>query len=91
MTGVQTCALPISFNPNTHIRYELAEPCKLDLSVYNTAGKKIATIFRGEQTGGHYEIEWNAADLASGVYYCLLEAQGRSGIHRRVQKMVLVR
>jgi hypothetical protein len=65
---------PNPFNPRTTIRYQLKEPAEVKLRVFNIAGQEIALLARARQNPGRYEIEWNAGDLPSGVYYYQINA-----------------
>lgn len=65
---------PNPFNPRTTIRYHLNEPADVKLRVFNLAGQEVALFVRAKQEAGTYEIEWNAADLPSGVYYYQVQA-----------------
>jgi hypothetical protein len=60
---------PNPFNSRTTIHYQLNEPAEVKLRVFNIAGQEIALLVRARQNPGRYEIEWNAGDLPSGVYY----------------------
>jgi len=83
---------PNPFNPETHILYSLSRKSMVKLSVYNTLGRKVRTLFQGEQGTGLYPMTWDGKDDAglsmnSGVYVCRLEA-GQFAISK---KMILVR
>lgn len=78
---------PNPFNPTTQIRYDLASGGRVTLIVYDLLGKDVATLVDGTQDAGAKEVEWNASGQPSGVYYSVL----KSGEHRVVKKMVLVR
>jgi len=65
---------PNPFNPKTTISYQLNEPAEVKLRVFNLAGKEVAFLVRAKQDPGIYEIDWNAADLPSGIYYYQLRA-----------------
>ena len=78
---------PNPFNPITAIGYRLPAISQVDLSIYNQLGEKIKTLVSERQPAGNYQIEWNAMDMASGVYYYQIIAGG----HREVKKMVLLR
>lgn len=64
---------PNPFNPTTTIRYAIAEPVKVKLVVYNAVGQKIKELVNSEQEAGYYTVEFNASNLASGVYLIRLE------------------
>jgi len=79
---------PNPFNPSTTISYELAEPGAVRLTVHDVAGRRIRTLVAGETVGaGRHDIVWNGRDetgraVATGVYYCRLEAGGRVDTRR---------
>ena len=78
---------PNPFNPSTTIGYQLAKGGKVTLKVYNVLGKEIVTLVNEYKPAGEYEINWNAADLPSGVYFYQLQA----GEFIETKKMVLLR
>ena len=75
MTGVQTCALPISFNPVTNIVLELASTQPGKLEVYNLRGELVRMLRAGVFTLGKHQYLWDARDggghsIPSGIYIC---------------------
>jgi hypothetical protein len=67
---------PNPFNPTTRIRFELPRFSCLTLKVYDTLGREVATLVDGEKPAGIHEVEFNGTGMASGIYYCRLQAQG---------------
>ena len=64
---------PNPFNPSTTIRYHLNNYAEVDLSIYNVAGQKVATLVHQNQVAGSYTVEWNGygrngRPAPSGVY-----------------------
>jgi len=57
------------------------------LIVFDILGNEVATLVNEIKAPGNYEVEWNAAGLASGIYFYRF----KSGSHIDVKKMVLVR
>jgi hypothetical protein len=55
--------------------------------VYNVLGAKVTTLVDTVQKTGFYMILWDAQGLASGLYYCQLQA----GDFEKTIKMVLMR
>jgi hypothetical protein len=78
---------PNPFNSTTEIRYDLGQPVHVTLSVYNILGAEVATLVDKDLETRSYQTYWDAGDLASGVYFCVLEA----GEFRQVKKMVLLK
>jgi photosystem II stability/assembly factor-like uncharacterized protein len=86
---------PNPFNPTTKIKYLIpsnvilsgAKNLFVTLKVYNILGKEIATLVNEEKTAGNYEVEFDAANLSSGIYFYKLEA----GTYSETKKMVLLR
>lgn len=62
---------PNPFNPVTAISYKLSAISRLDLSIYNLQGQKIATLVSAWQPAGNYQVVWDASahNLASGIYF----------------------
>ncbi|PIO47613.1 MAG: hypothetical protein CMR00_09570, partial [[Chlorobium] sp. 445] len=82
---------PNPFNPTTNIPYQLKERSKVTLEVYNTLGQKVATLVDAVQERGNYAPMFNAATLASGMYFYRLKAQGSSQTFVQTKKMMLVK
>ncbi len=87
-----TDVFPNPFNPRTTIEFELAAGSRVDLGVYDLAGRRVAQVARGYFEAGSHKVVWNGegttgGPLASGTYYCRLSVQGKN----QVRKMVLVR
>jgi hypothetical protein len=76
---------PNPFNPATTLAFTLAETTEARLSVYNLAGTKVATLVDGLAAAGSHQVNFDASNLASGVYFYTLEAAGMS----ETRKMVL--
>lgn len=65
---------PNPFNSSTVIRYALAHPAEVTLAVYDLLGRRVATLVRGIQAAGRYEVYFDATGLPSGVYVCHYQA-----------------
>jgi hypothetical protein len=78
---------PNPFNPATQIRYALPQSGQIRLAIYNTLGQQVAQLFNGHQEAGIHVIRWNAENVASGIYYYRLEADGFSD----TRKMMLLK
>ena len=64
---------PNPFNQSTSIEYQLHSLSEVELSIYNILGQKVAMLVYAKQPAGHYKVEWNANELASGLYFYRME------------------
>lgn len=78
---------PNPFNPLTTIDYEMNENGYVSLKVYDALGRKISTLVSGYQFAGRHTVNFNGAQLPSGIYIYRLIANGNSA----VKKMILLR
>jgi hypothetical protein len=59
---------PNPFNPSTDISFTLPKAGNVVLKVYNALGEEVATLLNGFKQAQTYHINFNAANLPSGVY-----------------------
>ena len=78
---------PNPFNPTTNIRYKIANNSFVSLKIYNVLGKEAATLVNENLQAGTYNVNWNASNLASGIYYYKLTA----GNYTEVKKAILLK
>ncbi|MGE5795527.1 MAG: T9SS type A sorting domain-containing protein, partial [Ignavibacteria bacterium] len=78
---------PNPFNPSTKIRYEIPMESKVLIKIYDVLGREVSTLINEFQKAGRYQVEWNAGNLASGVYFYSIKA----GDFTAVKKLVLVK
>ena len=67
---------PNPFNPNTRIVYNLKVSGKVRLTVCDLLGREVAELVNEEQNAGPHEIQFNAANLSSGIYFYSLQSSG---------------
>jgi hypothetical protein len=84
--------VPNPFNPSTVIRYELASPARVELQIYDLAGRLVRTLQAGDETAGRHELSWQGRDeagrpVATGVYLYRL----RAGNEVETRRMVLTK
>jgi len=65
---------PNPFNPATAIKYEVPERCNVSLKVYDVLGSEVVNLIDEEKDAGIYEVEFDAKNLASGIYLYKLQA-----------------
>jgi hypothetical protein len=78
---------PNPFNPSTKIQYSLMKPGLVTLRIYDVLGRLVKTLVNGYQVQGSHIVNFNASQLASGVYFYKLE----SGSFQSVKKMMLLK
>ena len=78
---------PNPFNPSTTISYSVPEIEFVTLKVYDVLGSEIVTLVNEEKPVGGYEVDFNASELSSGVYFYKLQA----GNFIQTKKMVLMK
>jgi len=78
---------PNPFNPSTTIRYSIPEASFTTLSVYDALGNEVSFLVNESKSVGTYEVEFNATNLSSGIYYYTLQ----SGSFSSTKKMILTK
>ena len=63
------------------------ETANVKLIVYNMLGQEVATLVNKNQTTGNYQVEFNASQLSSGVYFYKISV----GNFTDVKKMLLIK
>ena len=78
---------PNPFNPSTVIIYQLPVRSEVRLQVFDLMGRKVATLVDGNVEAGNHQVQFNAGNLASGMYIYRLQA----GSHVFTNKLTLVK
>ena len=66
---------PNPFNPVTRIKYSISEAGLVRITVHNIIGEEVALLVNEHKTTGNFEVEINASNLPSGVYFYKLETE----------------
>jgi hypothetical protein len=77
---------PNPFNPSTEITFAIPASARVSLKVFDLLGREVTTLVNGEQEAGTHLVQWDARDVASGVYLYTLTAGGFT----QTRKMVLI-
>jgi len=78
---------PNPFNPITQIKYLLVQNGLVTLKVYDVLGREVATLVNEEKPAGTYDVEFNASNLSSGIYFYSIT----TGNFHQTKKMILLR
>jgi photosystem II stability/assembly factor-like uncharacterized protein len=79
---------PNPFNPSTVIEFSLPEDVNnVQLSIYNALGEKVAELVNSALTAGRYSYQWNAQNVATGMYIYKLQTDKFVS----VKKMILMK
>jgi len=79
---------PNPFNSRTIINYELRITNHVNLSIYSQSGQMVAKLIHEQQRAGYHQVEWDASEFASGVYYYRLSS---SAGFAQTKKLVLLK
>ncbi len=77
---------PNPFNSFTEIRYDIVQAGKVNLSIYNVLGQKVATLVNRDIQPGSHTISFDAGSfgMSSGLYLVRLESDGKSALSKMV-------
>lgn len=78
---------PNPFNPATFIKFALPEATHVRLAIYDVTGREVALLVNEQMSAGNYSVDWNAANLSSGIYLYKIE----TGNFVAVKKMILMK
>jgi hypothetical protein len=78
---------PNPFNPSTRIKYQVSSISYVSLKVFDVLGNEIETLINEEKPAGTFEVEFNASNLTSGIYFY------RMNVHDFIytKKMILLK
>ena len=83
---------PNPFNPSTNIAFDLPQPTRVRLCIYNVMGQRIKTLADQDFPAGAHELMWDGRNdrggqVSTGVYFYLFETDG----FRDTKKMVILK
>jgi hypothetical protein len=62
-------AHPNPFNAQTTISFGLPQAGDVNLTVYNLAGQKVATLVKDRLEAGYHTVTWDASNYSRGIYF----------------------
>jgi len=78
---------PNPFNPSTTINFSIPQKNFVVLGVYNLIGEEVNTLINEEKDAGYYQVQFNALNLPSGIYFYKITA----GNFSLTRKMILIK
>lgn len=69
-------AYPNPFNPVTTIKFDITNNSVVKLFVYDITGKQTAMLVDQNLNSGKYSVNFDASNLASGIYFYKLQTEG---------------
>jgi len=101
-TGVEEPVIPLAFalrqnypNPfrgGTTLAFDLPQPARTTLEVYNVAGRKVTTLADRDFAAGRHAVSWNGKDqdgnpVSAGIYFYRVQ----SGANEAMKKMIILK
>ena len=78
---------PNPFNPTTKIRFSIPKEENVKVIVTNSLGQQVAELLNSKLEAGRHELNFNAGNYSSGVYFYQIQA----GEYSEVRKMMLLK
>jgi hypothetical protein len=78
---------PNPFNPSTVIKYAIPTSQFVRLKIYDIFGKEVATLVNENKTPGTYNVNFDASNLSSGIYFYKIQA----GNFSQTKKLLLLK
>jgi hypothetical protein len=78
---------PNPFNPTTRIKYDLPVDAKVTIKIFNILGQEVEVLLDDLQSAGYKWLDFNAANLSSGVYFYQINATGSADASKKFTKV----
>ncbi|MFN1836003.1 DUF1501 domain-containing protein [Balneola sp. MJW-20] len=78
---------PNPFNPTTTISFSVSRSTQVRIQVFDSKGSLIRTLMNRSVTSGEHSLQFDAANLPSGVYFYKIE----TGLGTETGKMTLIK
>lgn len=78
---------PNPFNPVTNIRFDLPRSGNVKMTIYDIMGREVAVPVNGYYGAGKYNVDFDASNIASGIYFYKIE----TGNYNSIKKMILIK
>lgn len=78
---------PNPFNSITTIQFSIPRSAAVSFTVYDILGKQVDTIFEEHLDAGNHQIQWNADNIPTGMYFITMS----SGELRQTRKVIVLK
>jgi len=82
---------PNPSNPTSKIDYEIPLNAYVNIDIYDVSGRLVSKLVNQKQNAGYYSVQFNGANLSSGVYYYKIFAKSEKEEFIKTQKLVLIK
>ena len=86
---------PNPFNPSTAIKYQVPKTSLVTLTIFDLLGREVTFLVNEEKPAGEYNVQWNASNMPSGIYFYRLQARqtsgGQAGTFIETKKVILLK
>ncbi len=79
---------PNPFNPGTTIPFNLNKRSRVTIDVFDMLGRQAAALLDEVRDAGQHSVQFDASNLAGGMYMCRMQIDGRQTL---TQKMMLMK
>ncbi|HNT65941.1 MAG TPA: family 10 glycosylhydrolase [bacterium] len=82
---------PNPFNSQTTFAYTLPKAGPVKLEIFNLNGQRVASLVDAKQAAGYHRIQWNAAEMATGLYTYRLTLNSDGRTYSQTGKMLYLK
>ena len=82
---------PNPFNPVSKIDFSLPFDSKISIKLYDISGREVLTLANEQRPAGFYTVQINGVNLASGIYFYRLIAEGNGQKIIMTKKAMLIK
>ncbi len=81
-------AYPNPFSEETTVEYNHTESGNVEVCIFDLNGRKLSTLFAGQQTAGRHEIRWNPRQqgFVNSIFICRISTLGKTEAIKLVGK-----
>jgi len=86
-----SCNSSIVDDPSTVISFSTPRSAHVKLTVENSYNTVVDILINEQMPAGRHTVQFNASNLAEGLYYCIIEVRYDDGVDKIVKKLLLVK